>query len=246
MSLVGKVAVVTGAGRGIGKAISLSLASAGADIGVNDVNADTIASTVAEVEATGRRAVALPADISDPDGVDQMVQKALEALGKIDILVNNAGIIRDSLLVRLEKKDWDAVLNVNLTGTFLCTKSVARHMMKQRYGRIINISSVIGFMGNIGQPNYAASKAGIVGFTKAVARELAPRGITVNAVAPGFIQTEMTRGIPEKVREAMQKFIPMERFGGPEDVAHCVRFLASDEAGYITGQVIHVNGGMLM
>jgi len=246
MSLVGKVAVVTGAGQGIGKAISLNLASAGAYIGVNDVNTETIARAVADIEAMGRKAVPLVADVSDPDAVDEMMQRALDAFGKIDILVNNAGITRDNLLVRLKKEDWDAVLDVNLTGTFLCTKSAARHMMKQRYGRIINISSVVGFMGNAGQPNYAASKAGIAGFTKAVARELAPRGITVNAVAPGFVDTEMTRAIPEKVRESVGKLIPMERFGEPEDVAHCVGFLASDEASYITGQVIHVNGGMLM
>ena len=246
MSLAGKVAVVTGAGRGIGKAISLNLASAGADIGVNDVNTEAIARAVADIEAMGRKAVPLAADVSDPDAVDQMMQRALDAFGKIDILVNNAGIIRDNFLARLEKEDWDAVLDVNLTGTFLCTKSAARHMMKQRYGRIINISSVVGFMGNIGQPNYAASKAGIAGFTKAVARELAPRGITVNAVAPGFVDTEMTRAIPEKVRESVGKLIPMGRFGEPEDVAHCVGFLTSDEASYITGQVIHVNGGMLM
>lgn len=246
MSLVGKAAVVTGAGRGIGKAISLDLASAGADIGVNDVNAETIGSTVATIQAMGRKAVPLPADISDPEAVDEMMQRALDAFGKIDILVNNAGIARDNLLVRLKKEDWDAVLGVNLTGTFLCTKAVSRHMMKQRSGRIISISSVIGFMGNAGQPNYAASKAGIVGFTKAVARELAPRGVTVNAVAPGFIETEMTRAMPERARESISQLIPVERLGKPEDVAHCVRFLASEEASYITGQVIHVNGGLLM
>ena len=246
MSLAGKVAVVTGAGRGIGKAISLNLASAGADIGVNDVNTEAIARAVADIEAMGRKAVPLAADVSDPDAVDQMMQRVLDAFGKIDILVNNAGIIRDNFLARLEKEDWDAVLDVNLTGTFLCTKSAARHMMKQRHGRIINISSVVGFMGNIGQPNYAASKAGIAGFTKAVARELAPRGITVNAVAPGFIDTEMTRAMPDRARESIGQLIPMERLGKPEDVAHCVGFLASDEASYITGQVIHVNGGMLM
>lgn len=246
MSLVGKAAVVTGAGRGIGKAISLDLASAGADIGVNDVNAETIGSTVATIQAMGRKAVPLPADISDPEAVDEMMQRALDAFGKIDILVNNAGIARDNLLVRLKKEDWDAVLGVNLTGTFLCTKAVSRHMMKQRSGRIISISSVIGFMGNAGQANYAASKAGIAGFTKAVARELAPRGVTVNAVAPGFIETEMTRAMPERARESISQLIPVERLGKPEDVAHCVRFLASEEASYITGQVIHVNGGLLM
>jgi len=246
MSLEGRVAVVTGAGQGIGKAISLELASAGADIGVNDVNPDTVGRTVSIIESMGRKAVALQADVSNPEAVEKMVERALDALGRIDILVNNAGITRDNLLVRLKKEDWDSVLDVNLTGTFLCTKSVARHMVKQRYGRIINISSVIGFMGNAGQTNYAASKAGIAGFTKAVARELAPRGITVNAVAPGFIDTEMTRTMPEKARESISQLIPMERPGTPEDVAHCVRFLASEEASYITGQVIHVNGGMLM
>jgi 3-oxoacyl-[acyl-carrier protein] reductase len=198
------------------------------------------------IESEGRKALALQVNVADSQQVDHAVKEVLSAFGRIDILVNNAGITRDNLLVRIKEEDWDQVVDTNLKGAFLCTKAVARTMMKQRYGRIINISSVVGVMGNLGQANYVASKAGLIGLTKATARELASRGITVNAIAPGFIQTDMTAALPEDVKEQMLTAIPLGRFGGAEEVAEAVKFLASDGAAYITGQTLHVDGGMVM
>ncbi|MBI4596210.1 MAG: 3-oxoacyl-[acyl-carrier-protein] reductase [Candidatus Tectomicrobia bacterium] len=246
MILKGKVAIITGAAQGIGKAIALKFAHEGADIVVSDINIDLARATAQEIEQLGRKSLALKVDVSKTDEAEEMVEDALKAFGHIDILVNNAGITRDTLLMRMKKDDWDLVLNINLGGTFNCAKAVVKHMVKARAGKIINISSVVGLMGNAGQINYASSKAGVIGFTKSLARELASRGINVNAVAPGFIDTDMTRVLPEKERQLLVNQIPLSRLGLPEDVANCVKFLASDEASYITGQVIQVNGGMYM
>jgi len=244
--LSGRVAAVTGAAQNIGKAISLTLAGMGADVAVIDVLEEKAEETAGEIRALGRRAVALKVDVTDGGAVGESVEKVVEKLGAVDILVNNAGITRDALLLRMREEEWDAVLAVNLKGTYNFTKAVARPMVKARGGRIVNIASVIGVMGNAGQANYAASKAGIIGFTKAVARELASRGITVNAIAPGFIQTAMTDVLSEKARDSLMDRIPLKRLGTSQDVADGVAFLVSPGAGYITGQVLRVDGGMIM
>jgi 3-oxoacyl-[acyl-carrier protein] reductase len=244
--LTGKVAIVTGGSRGIGRAVSLRLARAGADVVVVFAgNREKAEAVVGEIQEMGRRSVAIQADVSQAEQVDAMVKQVIEAFGRIDILVNNAGITRDNLLLRLKEEDWDAVLNTNLKGVFLCTKAVTRQMMKQRFGRIINISSVVGLIGNPGQANYVAAKAGVIGLTKTAARELASRGITVNAIAPGFIDTDMTAVLGEETRKQMLGQIPLGRFGTAEDVAGAVAFLASDDAAYITGQTLNVDGGMV-
>lgn len=245
--LTGKVALVTGASRGIGRAIALALAQSGADVAVNySGNEAKALEVVAEAERLGRKAVAIRANVADVAEVEQMVAHVLDTFGKLDILVNNAGITRDNLIMRLKEDDWKQVIDTNLSGVFYCTKAVTRSMMKQRSGRIINISSVVGVTGNAGQANYAAAKAGVIGLTKSTAKELASRGITVNAVAPGFIETDMTDALGENVRDELMKLIPLARLGKPEDIARAVRYLASEDAAYITGQVIHVDGGMVM
>ncbi|MCH6568020.1 MAG: 3-oxoacyl-[acyl-carrier-protein] reductase [Nitrospinae bacterium] len=246
MALSGKVALVTGAARGIGEAISRALAKAGAACCVADVDEVGAKTVVKDIADEGGRAVAVACDVTDPDQVGTMVDRCVAELGRLDILVNNAGITRDALGIRLKPADWDIVMGVNLTGTWLCSQAALKVMLKQRSGRIINISSVVGVMGNVGQANYAASKAGVIGLTKALAREGALREVTVNAIAPGFIDTAMTQALPEKIREELLSHIPLGRLGSPEDVAHAVLFLAGDGACYITGQVIHINGGMLM
>lgn len=246
MELKESVAVVTGAARGIGLECACALAREGANIILADINAETLQQGAEEVKKQGVEAIPVPADVTAVEDVESLMDAALKKFGRLDILVNNAGVTRDGLLLRMKKEEWDFVLNVNLNGTFNCTKAAARAMIKQRSGRVINIASVIGVIGNAGQANYASSKAGIIGFTKAVARELAPRGITVNAVAPGFIDTEMTRSLSEKAREELMRQIPLNRLGTPADVANCVRFLALPGSNYLTGQVIHVNGGMFM
>lgn len=247
MQLDGKVALVTGASRGIGKSIALLLASCGADIAINYAgNTEAAEKTKGEVEALGRKAIVIQTDVADIEACETMLAEVVEKLGRIDILVNNAGITRDVLLMRMKEADWDAVISTNLKSVFNCTKAALKYMMKARSGRIVNISSVVGATGNVGQANYAAAKAGILGFTKATAKEVATRGITVNAVAPGFIATDMTAVLPEKVVENLKANIPMGRLGEPEDIAKAVAFLVSDEAAYITGQTLHVNGGMFM
>lgn len=246
MELLGKVALVTGAAQGIGKAIALLLAEKGADVVVSDINIEKAQETAKEIEEKGRRSIALKVNVADPDEVEQMVEAVIEKFSRIDILVNNAGITRDRLLLRMSQEDWDAVLDVNLKGVFNCTKSVIKYMSKQRSGKIVNIASVVGLMGNVGQANYAASKAGVIGFTKTVAREFAQRGININAIAPGYIQTPMTEVLPEKVKEELMKLIPMGRLGQPEDVAQAVLFLVSEASNYVTGQVLNVNGGIYM
>jgi 3-oxoacyl-[acyl-carrier protein] reductase len=246
LKLKGKVALVTGAAQGIGKAIALLLARNGADIVVSDINLEKAEETAKEIGAIGPKAMAVKVDVANLSDVEGMVTGILEKLAKIDILVNNAGITRDKLILRMTEEDWDAVLGVNLKGTFNCTKAVVRHMAKQRSGKIVNIASVVGEMGNAGQANYSASKAGVIGLTKTIAREYAQRGINVNAIAPGYIETPMTEALPEKAKEELKKLIPMERLGKPEDVAEAVLFLISEESSYITGQVLNVNGGIYM
>jgi 3-oxoacyl-[acyl-carrier protein] reductase len=246
LKLKGKVALVTGAAQGIGKAVALLLARNGADIIVSDINLEKAEETAREVEGLGQRALAVKTNVAEANDVEKMVQTALERFGRIDILINNAGITRDKLLLRMSDEDWDAVLGVNLRGTFLCTRAVIRPMAKQKSGKIVNIASVVGTMGNAGQANYGASKAGVIGFTKTVAREYAPRGINVNAIAPGYIETPMTEALPEKAKEELKRMIPMDRLGKPEDVAEAVLFLVSEASTYITGQVLHVNGGIYM
>jgi len=245
-SLDGRVAIVTGAAQGIGKAIATVLEKRKAAVLVSDRLFEKAKETAAELVADGAVAVACEVDVSRADSVYAMVERALSLWGRVDILVNNAGITRDGLILRMKDDDWDAVLSVNLKGTFNGMKAVLPVMSKQRRGRIINLSSVVGAIGNAGQANYAASKAAVVGLTKTAAREYASRGITVNAVAPGFIDTAMTASLPQAAKETLLRQIPAGRFGGVEDVAHAVAFLTSDEAAYITGQVIHVNGGMHM
>jgi len=247
MRLSGKVALVTGSARGIGRAIAELFSAEGATVVVSDVGSDAGArETLDALEAAGGKGMVEMFDVSDPGQVEAGVKNILEAQGRIDVLVNNAGITRDNLLLRMSEEEFDAVLRVNLKGTWLLTKTVTRHMMKQRSGRVVNISSVVGMMGNAGQSNYAAAKAGIIGFTKATARELAPRNITVNAIAPGFIRTAMTAGLPEAVQKNFLAQIPLGRFAEPKEVAELALFLASDAASYITGQVIGINGGMYM
>ena len=247
MNLTGKVALVTGASRGIGQATAIELAKAGADVVVNFIGNEAVAQeTVEKIEALGRKAIKIKANVGDADDVQAMVDEAIATFGHIDILVNNAGITRDGLLIRMKDSDWDEVLNINLKGVYLVTKAVAKLMVKQRAGRIINMTSVSGVTGNVGQANYAAAKAGVIGFTKTCAKELAARGITVNAVAPGFIETAMTDVLPEKIKEGIAATVPFGRMGQPEEIASVVTFLASDFASYITGQVLNVGGGMVM
>ena len=244
--LENQVAVVTGAGRGIGRAIALKFAAHGADIAAVDLKTDFVQETVDEVRKLGRKAWAVAANVSEAASVNSAVEQILAAVGKVDILVNNAGITKDGLLMRMSEADWDAVLDINLKGTFLFTKAFSRAFLKQRSGRIVNIASVIGLIGNAGQCNYAASKAGVIGFTKSVARELASRGVTANAIAPGFIETKMTEALGPEARAALLKQIPLASLGQPEDVAEAALFFASPAAHYITGQVLTVDGGMVM
>jgi len=246
MELEGKVALITGGAQGIGKATALLLASRGADVAVSDINIHGAVETVKEVEGLGRRGLALEGDVSNPADAENVVAKTVEQLGGIDILVNNAGIARDRLLLRMTEEDWDAVLNVNLKGTFNCTKAAVKYMIKRKSGKIVNIASVVGEMGNAGQANYPASKAGVIGLTKSIAREYAQRGINVNAIAPGYVETPMTEALPEKVKEELRGQIPMARLGRPLDVANAVHFLVSEASSYITGQVLNVNGGIYM
>lgn len=244
--LANQIAVVTGAGRGIGQAIALKLAGAGADVVCVDLKIEFCAETVEKAQALGRKAWGYAANVAEAESVEAATEQILTATGKVDILVNNAGVTKDGLLMRMSEADWDAVLDINLKGTFLFTKAFSRSFLKQRSGRIVNIASVIGLIGNAGQCNYGASKAGVIGFTKSAARELASRGITVNAIAPGFIETAMTAKISPEAREGLLKQIPLGSLGQPEDVANAVLFLASPAARYITGQVLPVDGGMAM
>jgi len=245
--LEGKIALVTGASRGIGRAIALELARSGADVAVNYSGSEQAAEEVVkEIEAMGRRAMKIKANVGSSEEAESMVSQVLEAYGRLDILVNNAGITRDNLIMRMKEEEFDQVINTNLKGVFNCLKAVTRPMMKQRSGRIINISSVVGALGNPGQSNYVAAKAGVIGLTKAAARELASRGITVNAVAPGFIVTDMTDKLSEDQKAALMPQIPLSRLGQPEDIARAIRFLASEDAAYMTGQTLHVDGGMYM
>lgn len=247
MRLEGKVALVTGASRGIGREIAFELAREGASVAVNYAGSEAKAlELVDEIKSLGREAFAIQADVSNSDSVNEMVKEAVERFGKLDILVNNAGITKDNLLMRMKESEWDDVININLKGVFLCTKAVTRQMMKQRSGRIINISSVVGVSGNAGQANYVAAKSGVIGLTKTAAKELSSRGITVNAIAPGFITTDMTDKLNEEVTAEMLKQIPLARFGEPKDIARAVVFLASEDSNYITGQTLNINGGMVM
>jgi 3-oxoacyl-[acyl-carrier protein] reductase len=248
IDLSGQVALVTGSRRGLGKSIAMKLAEAGADIVINDIamGQEEAEATAAEIRAMGRRAIAVCGDVSKPEEATELIEKAWTDMGKIDILVNNAGITRDNLLIRMSDDEWQSVININLSGAFYCTRAVAKKMMKARYGRIINIASVIGLMGNAGQTNYAASKAGLIGMTKANAKELAARGITVNAIAPGFIISAMTDKLNDDQKLKMQNQIPLDRFGTADDVANAVVFYASPLAGYTTGHVLNVDGGMVM
>lgn len=247
MILDEKVAIVTGSSRGIGRAVALKLAEHGANVAVNYSGSAAAAQEVVDaIRAKGRQAIAVQADVSNPEEVEKLIKTTLDTFGKIDILINNAGITRDGLLMRMKEADWDAVLDTNLKGVYLCTKAVLRPMMKQRQGSIINITSVIGLTGNAGQANYAAAKAGIIGFTKSIAQEIGSRGITVNAIAPGFIETDMTANLGEEVSKGLMTKIPLERLGSPEDIAGAAVFLASPDARYITGQTLNVDGGMVM
>ena len=242
----GKIAVITGAARGIGQAIAWNLAKEGADIVLCDIKEEWLAETAEGIKKAGRKVWCFELNVTDTDAVQKAFTDIADTTGRIDILVNNAGITRDGLLMRMSEEDWDAVLSVNLKGTFACTKAVSRIMMKQRSGSIVNIASIIGLMGNAAQANYAASKGGVVSFTKSVAKELASRNIRVNAVAPGFISSKMTDALSEDVRQKMLEAIPLSRFGSPNDVADVVSFLAGDRSAYITGEVINISGGMVM
>jgi len=245
MDLSNRVAIVTGSGRGIGQAIALKLAEAGATIVINDIGEASSFDSVAEgIRAMNRESLVILADVSLSSDADRLVEETIAAYGRVDILVNNAGITRDQLVLRMSDEDWDRVINVNLKSVFLCTRAVLRHMIKQREGRIINIASIIGIVGNPGQANYASAKAGIIGFTRTIAKEVASRGITANAIAPGFIETQMTQRLEENQRQELKRRIPLGYFGTPRDVAEAVAFLASEEARYITGQVLNVDGGM--
>ena len=246
MRLKDKVALVTGGARGIGREIALLFAKEGADIAICDVNAEALAATQKEIETLGRKAFTGTVDVTKAAEADDFTQKSLDKFGKIDILINNAGITRDGLLVRMSETDWDLVLAVNLKGAFNFTKAVAKVMMKQRDGRIVNMASIIGIMGNAGQANYAASKGGLIAFTKTVAKELASRNVRANAIAPGFIQTDMTAKLSDNVKSEMLKFVPLGKLGTVQDVANLALFLVSDESSYITGQVVQVDGGMVM
>src|SRR6185312_6578866 len=244
--VAGHVALVTGASQGIGRACALALAEAGAQVALAARNEEKLSAVVKELESKGAQAAAFKMDVGDEDSVKGAVKAALERFGKIDILVNNAGITKDTLLMRMKRADWDSVLQTNLSGAFFCTQAVISSMLKQRWGRIINITSIFGQMGQVGQANYSASKAGLIGFTMAMAREVASRNITVNAVSPGYIETAMTEDLSQELKEKVNAMIPLGRAGTDVEVAHAVRFLASEEAGYITGHVLNVNGGMLM
>jgi len=246
MLLKDQVALITGGAQGIGKEIALLFAQEGAHVALVDINPEVLEKTKAEIEAVGVKCIDIQANVTKSSDVDEAIKKCVDSLGRIDILVNNAGITRDGLMIRMSEEDWDLVLNINLKGTFLFTKAAAKIMMKQRSGRIVNIASIIGVMGNAGQANYAASKAGVIGLTKTAAKELASRGVNVNAIAPGFIQTAMTDKLPENVRNLMLDQIPCKRFGQPEDVAKTALFLSSSYSSYITGQVVQIDGGMLM
>lgn len=247
MDLKDRTAIVTGSGRGLGKAIAGKLASAGANIVLNDIQSSSAADeTLEEFKTKGYNTILLKGDVRNLKDIEGMVKETIDKFGKIDILVNNAGITRDTLMLRMTEEDWDMVMDINLKGAFLCTKVVTKHMMKKKYGKIVNIASVVGVMGNAGQANYSASKAGLIGLTKTTAKEFAPRGITCNAIAPGFIQSKMTDVLPENVKETYLSNIPLKRFGTPDDVANLVGFLSSCESNYITGQVINIDGGLVM
>jgi len=249
LKLEGKVAIVTGAGRegkGIGRDVALTLAAEGADVVIADYVPEAAEAVAEEVRKVGRKALAVQANVAVLEDCEAVVQKTLDEFGKVDILVNNAGITRDNLIARMSEQEWDAVIATNLKGTFNCTKAVTRTMMKQRSGKIVNVASVMGIMGNVGQANYSASKGGVIALTKTTAKELGSRGITVNAVAPGFIQTAMTEELSESIRESIAGRIPMNRLGTPDDVAKLILFLCSDDSSYITGQVVNVDGGMVM
>jgi len=246
LALEGKAALITGGARGIGREIAMLFANKGANIAICDVNLEEAQKTAKEIEDLGRQGIAFKADVTSSSQVQDMADKILDKFNKIDILINNAGITKDNLLLRMSEEDWDKVIAVNLKGTFICTKIVSRIMLKQRSGKIVNLASIIGIMGNAGQANYAASKAGIIGLTKSAAKELASRNICVNAIAPGFIMTDMTAKLPEEVQKKMLSMIPLARFGEAKDVADLALFLSSESSSYITGQVIQVDGGMLM
>jgi 3-oxoacyl-[acyl-carrier protein] reductase len=248
MDLSNKVAIVTGSARGIGRAIALKLAELGANIVVNDIAAaaESLEGVASEIRALNRQVLVVTGDVSSSEDVARLVEKAVAAFGRIDILVNNAGVARDQLIMRMSDEDWDTVLNIDLKSAFLCTRAVLRHMLRQRWGRIISISSVVGIIGNVGQANYASAKAGIIGLTRSVAKEVGSRGITANAIAPGFIETKMTEQLDEKQKQALLQHIPLGVIGTPRDVAEAVAFLASEEARYITGQVLNVDGGMAL
>ncbi|NIO49034.1 MAG: 3-oxoacyl-[acyl-carrier-protein] reductase [Candidatus Aminicenantes bacterium] len=246
MDFQGRTSIVTGASQGIGKAIALELAREGAEVILVDIQKEKLEDVADEISENKGKAAVFTADVSRMDEVMKVVEAVVNSSQKIDYLVNNAGITRDNLLMRMKEEEWDSVLQVNLKGVFNFSKAVIRNMINNRYGRIVNISSIVGLIGNVGQCNYSASKAGVIGFTKSLAREVASRGITVNAVAPGYIATPMTESLPESVKQQFRDWIPVKRFGTPEEITHAVKFLLSDEAAYITGQVINVNGGMFM
>ena len=248
MNLNDRVAIVTGSARGIGREIALKLAEVGADVVVNDIEAATepLEKVVQEIQGLGRKSLAVTADVSSTADVNHLMDTAVNEFGKIDILVNNAGVTRDNLLMKMTDEEWDTVLNIDLKSAFLCTRAVIRHMLRQRSGRIISIASVVGMIGNAGQANYSSAKAGIIGFTKSIAKEVGSRSITVNAIAPGYIQTKMTEQLSDEQSQEMLKHIPLASLGTPRDVAEAVAFLASDEARYITGHVLNVDGGMVL